>query len=109
MEETAGDSGPSEADASHYRWLPPNLVEKMQAIDLCSQDESFGVGVPGCSEEDVSPQAASQMLWETGILSCRIPNGFYSVIPVCTFGFLSLLLRLRGLKLFYVVFLTLCG
>lgn len=80
MEETVGDSGP-EADTSHYRWLSPSLGEKMQAIDLCSQEEISG-GVPGCSEEEeVPPQAASQMLWETGILNCRIPNGFYSVIP----------------------------
>eukprot|EP01018_Ginkgo_biloba_P014533 Gb_10079 [translate_table: standard] len=83
MEETVSDSGPSEADTSHYRWLPSHLVEKMQSIDLSSQEEYSGVGVPGCSleEENLSPQTASQMLWETGMFNCRIPNGFYSVIP----------------------------
>ncbi|GLJ15497.1 hypothetical protein SUGI_0254480 [Cryptomeria japonica] len=55
---------------------------RKQSIDLCSQEEISSVGVSGCSqEEDFSPQTVSQMLWENGQLNCRIPNGFYSVIP----------------------------
>ncbi|KAH9329686.1 hypothetical protein KI387_001794, partial [Taxus chinensis] len=82
MEEIAGDSAPPEEDTSHYRWLPPSLVEKMQSIDINSHEEISSVGVPWCSrEEDFSPQTASQILWESGQLNCRIPNGFYSVIP----------------------------
>ncbi|XP_057874098.1 serine/threonine-protein kinase EDR1 isoform X4 [Cryptomeria japonica] len=82
MEETGGNSMQPEGDTSLYRWLPPSLVDKMQSIDLCSQEEISSVGVSGCSqEEDFSPQTVSQMLWENGQLNCRIPNGFYSVIP----------------------------
>lgn len=82
MEETSGNIKQPEADTALDRWLPPSLVDKMRSIDLCSQEEISGVGVHGCSqEEDFSPETVSQMLWENGQLNCRIPNGFYSVIP----------------------------
>ena len=65
-------------------WWPSDFVEKFGSVSLGSQDETLSnKESPRHVVEDVlSSLKASQTLWQTGMLSEPIPNGFYSVIPV---------------------------
>lgn len=70
-------------DTSSHNLCASELAEKVQSIVLDSNVDSSNVGSPRCSleDEDLSPQVASQILWETGSFDTKIPNGFYSIIP----------------------------
>lgn len=59
------------------------LAEKVKSIVLDSNVDSSTVQSLRCSfeDEDLSPQVASQILWETGSFDTKIPNGFYSIVP----------------------------
>eukprot|EP00252_Welwitschia_mirabilis_P027989 TRINITY_DN9886_c0_g1_i1.p1 TRINITY_DN9886_c0_g1~~TRINITY_DN9886_c0_g1_i1.p1 ORF type:complete len:856 (-),score=182.72 TRINITY_DN9886_c0_g1_i1:397-2964(-) len=80
MDEAAGDVGHSESNALNQQWLQTRIIDRVQSIDLRSEDVS-GVRIPTAREEEVSAKWASQILWETGEYACKIPNGFYSVNP----------------------------
>lgn len=64
-------------------WCSLQAVQKLQSIVLDSQGEPSSASSPGHSlqDEDLSPQMASDILWKTGTYDCKIPNGFYSVVP----------------------------
>ncbi|XP_020527918.1 dual specificity protein kinase splB isoform X2 [Amborella trichopoda] len=83
MAEMAGDPGHSESEHSHGSWWLPGLAEKLQSVALDSQERNVDVGYSGChlEHDDMSPLAASQVLWASGVFTGVIPNGFYSVIP----------------------------
>ncbi|KAL2589817.1 hypothetical protein AAZV13_13G253100 [Glycine max] len=83
MEETREDAGPAEQGPSNVLWWPSDFVEKFGSVSLGSQDETLSnKESPRHVVEDVlSSLKASQTLWQTGMLSEPIPNGFYSVIP----------------------------
>lgn len=71
--------GSSSATAS---W-PSELAERVKSLSFESQGEALSKESPRSVEQDCSPgQRASQHLWDTGMLSEPIPNGFYSVVPV---------------------------
>ncbi|KAK7264391.1 hypothetical protein RJT34_32000 [Clitoria ternatea] len=81
--ETRDDAEPAEQRPSNMSWWPSDFVENFGSVSLDSQDEALNnKESPRHSNQDVmSPQMASQILWQTGMLSEPIPNGFYSVIP----------------------------
>ncbi|KAG8659892.1 probable serine/threonine-protein kinase SIS8 isoform X2 [Manihot esculenta] len=83
MEEMQDDSGPTEQGPSNSMWWGSDFMEKFESVSLLSQEESLNhKESPRNYEEDgLSSQTASQILWSTGMLSERIPNGFYSVMP----------------------------
>ncbi|KAJ8749296.1 hypothetical protein K2173_018778 [Erythroxylum novogranatense] len=83
MEDTRDDTGSTEQGLPNSAWWGSDFIEKFESASLLSQDDSLSNREsPRSSEEDGLPsQTASQILWNTGILSERIPNGFYSVIP----------------------------
>ncbi|XP_010279135.1 PREDICTED: serine/threonine-protein kinase EDR1-like isoform X2 [Nelumbo nucifera] len=83
MEETREDAGLSESETSNATGWPSDFMEKLQSLSLASQEENLNTrGSNSNHEEDeLSHQTASQILWTTGVLSGKIPNGFYSVIP----------------------------
>lgn len=70
-------------DTSSHNLCASELAEKVHSIVLDSNVDSSNVRSPRCSleDEDLSPQVASQILWETGSFDSKIPNGFYSIIP----------------------------
>lgn len=86
MAETRDEAGPSEQGTPTVPWWPSDFMEKFASVTLGSQEESLSnKESPRNAEQDaMSPQTASQILWNTGMLSDPIPNGFYSVIPVRT-------------------------
>ncbi|XXG90209.1 hypothetical protein AAC387_Pa12g2030 [Persea americana] len=83
MEETPEDAGPLEPGPSNASWWPSGFMEKLQSVSLVSQEDALSTRHPMHNPEhdELSPQAASQILWATGSFSGVIPNGFYSVIP----------------------------
>ncbi|TXG55032.1 hypothetical protein EZV62_020288 [Acer yangbiense] len=84
MEETRDDSGSMAHGPSNSTWWTQDFMEKFGSVSLGSQEEILSnKESPRNSEQDgLSFQTASQILWNTGMLSEPIPNGFYSVIPV---------------------------
>lgn len=70
-------------DTSSNNLCSSELAEKVQSIVLDSNVDSATVRSLGCGleDEDLSPQIASQILWETGSFDTKIPNGFYSINP----------------------------
>ncbi|KAF8108732.1 hypothetical protein N665_0104s0055 [Sinapis alba] len=55
------------------------LAERVKSLSVESQGDGL---ISESPKQDVSPgQRASQHLWDTGMLSEPIPNGFYSVVP----------------------------
>ncbi|XP_031494390.1 serine/threonine-protein kinase CTR1-like isoform X1 [Nymphaea colorata] len=83
MEETTGDPGPSESETSSASWWSSGFTERLQSVSLASPEENLSTRDSACSREQdqLSPLAASQILWETGAFSGVIPDGFYSVLP----------------------------
>ncbi|WCJ25052.1 Mitogen activated protein kinase kinase kinase-related [Euphorbia peplus] len=83
MEETRDDMGPTEPGLSNAAWWGSDFMEKFESVSLHSQEDSLSnKESPRNYEEDgLYSQTASQILWSTGMLAERIPNGFYSVIP----------------------------
>ncbi|KAK3183983.1 hypothetical protein Dsin_031269 [Dipteronia sinensis] len=83
MEETRDDSGSMAHGPSNSTWWTQDFMEKFGSVSLGSQEEILSnKESPRNSEQDgFSFQTASQILWNTGMLSEPIPNGFYSVIP----------------------------
>lgn len=79
MEEIRDDAGPSEQGPSNSSWWPSDFVERFGSVSLGTQDETLGTESQYVLS---SSQRASQTVWQTGMLSEAIPNGFYSVIPV---------------------------
>ncbi|XP_021665856.2 serine/threonine-protein kinase EDR1 isoform X1 [Hevea brasiliensis] len=81
MEEMQDDMGPTEQGPSV--WWGSDFMEKFESVSLLSQEDSLNhKESPRNYEEDgLSSQTASQILWNTGMLSEQIPNGFYSVTP----------------------------
>lgn len=92
MEEMRDDAGPSEKGAPNAAWWNSDFMEKFGSLSFGGHEDSLiHKDLPQNSEiEGLSPQTASQILWSTGVLSESIPNGFYSVIPVCNNYLLSL-------------------
>lgn len=84
MEETSEDAGPLEPGLSNASWWPSGFMEKLQSVSVVSQEDALSTRRPmhNPEQDELSPQAASQILWATGSFSGIIPNGFYSVIPV---------------------------
>lgn len=84
MEETRDDAGPAEQGTSNASWWPSDFVEKFRSVSLGSEGEALGnkESHRSSEEDQLTPQRASQILWRTGMLSEKIPNGFYSVILV---------------------------
>lgn len=84
MEDTRDDAGPAEQGPSNASWWPSDFIERFGSASLGSQEETLSnTDSPRSLDQDVfSPQKASQVLWQTGMLFEPIPNGFYSVIPV---------------------------
>lgn len=70
------DQGSPSADAS-----PSNYVEKFSSFSLKENliGEDFTITH---QRNGMSTHRASHILWNTGMLSDPIPNGFYSVSPV---------------------------
>lgn len=93
------DTGPTEQGPSNSMWWGSDFMEKFESVSLLSQEESLNhKESPRNYEEDgLSSQTASQILWSTGMLSERIPNGFYSVMPVRTHNtnFISLIVHMN--------------
>ncbi|XP_004303186.1 PREDICTED: serine/threonine-protein kinase EDR1 isoform X1 [Fragaria vesca subsp. vesca] len=83
MEDTRDDAGPAEQGPSNASWWPSDFIERFGSASLGSQEETLSnTDSPRSLDQDVfSPQKASQVLWQTGMLFEPIPNGFYSVIP----------------------------
>ncbi|PKI42772.1 hypothetical protein CRG98_036900 [Punica granatum] len=84
MEETRDDAGSSEKGPPNAAWWNSDFMEKFGSLSLGAQEDSLSnkESPRNSEQEGLSPQAASQILWSTGVLSEPIPNGFYSVIPV---------------------------
>lgn len=84
MEEMPHDSPLSESGSSDHSWWPSDFVENLNSVSLVSQEENSGTINSSFSARhiEISPHAASQVLWETGCFSAQIPNGFYTGIPV---------------------------
>ncbi|EEF33862.1 serine/threonine-protein kinase EDR1 [Ricinus communis] len=83
MEETRDDVGPAEQGPSNALWWSSDFIEKFESVSLLSQEDSLSnkESPRNYEEDNLSSQTASQILWSTGMLSERIPNGFYSVVP----------------------------
>ncbi|KAI9177115.1 hypothetical protein LWI28_011259 [Acer negundo] len=83
MEETRDDSGSMAHGPSNSTWWTQDFMEKFGSVSFGSQEEILSnKESPRNSEQDgLSFQTASQILWNTGMLSEPIPNGFYFVIP----------------------------
>ncbi|CAN8315474.1 unnamed protein product [Cochlearia groenlandica] len=82
MEERRDDTSPSKQGSSNAACWSSELEERVKSISLESEGEGLVSESPTSVEQDVSPgQRASQHLWDTGMLSEPIPNGFYSVVP----------------------------
>ncbi|XP_010522101.1 PREDICTED: serine/threonine-protein kinase EDR1 isoform X2 [Tarenaya hassleriana] len=82
MEERRDDAGPSEQGSASSTWWPSDIVERFDSVSFESQGESLSKETSRNAEQDGSPaHRASQNLWDSGVLSEPIPNGFYSVTP----------------------------
>ncbi|KAL3848751.1 hypothetical protein ACJIZ3_010633 [Penstemon smallii] len=79
MEDTRDDAGSSEQRSHSAAWGPPNFVENFKFLSLDLKDENLRKKEYN-EKETLSYKRASQILWRTGMLSERIPNGFYSII-----------------------------
>ncbi|XP_021593715.1 probable serine/threonine-protein kinase SIS8 isoform X4 [Manihot esculenta] len=83
MEEMRDDMEPTEQGPSNALWWGSDFMEKFESVSLLSQGDSLSnkESPRNYEENGLSSLTASQILWSTGLLSERIPNGFYSVIP----------------------------
>ncbi|XAR50793.1 Non-specific serine/threonine protein kinase [Bertholletia excelsa] len=83
MEETPDYEAPAAQKPPNNSWWPSDFTEKFGSVSLNSKEETLSAREAHNYDEDdtLSAQAASQILWSTGMLSEPIPNGFYSVIP----------------------------
>nr|DAD24908.1 TPA_asm: hypothetical protein HUJ06_026372 [Nelumbo nucifera] len=83
MEETREDAGLEESGPSNATCWPSGFIEKFQSVSLSTQEENLNTKEPNSNHggDELTSQAASQILWMTGMLSGIIPNGFYSVVP----------------------------
>lgn len=95
MEGTREDAQLAEKRSSNMLWWP--LVGKLGSVSLDSQDETLNnKESPRHSNDFMSSQRASQILWCTGMLSEPIPNGFYSVVPVRIDSYVTLNVRINN-------------
>lgn len=93
MEDIPSDPGKSEAPNPNTSWWPSDLTGKLRSVSLMPEEQNLGAaGSASNAGQELSPRAASQILWSTGTLSSPIPNGFYSIIPVSKFHFQLLML-----------------
>lgn len=85
MEEIRKDAGSSVKEPPTARWWHSEVVDKLEYLSLGAEEEilSCHQSARNFEEDDFSLQTASEILWSTGMLTQQIPNGFYSVIPVC--------------------------
>ncbi|XP_020088664.1 serine/threonine-protein kinase EDR1-like isoform X1 [Ananas comosus] len=82
MEDIPSDPGKSEAPNPNTSWWPSDLTGKLRSVSLMPEEQNLGAaGSASNAGQELSPRAASQILWSTGTLSSPIPNGFYSIIP----------------------------
>ncbi|KAL5797393.1 hypothetical protein ACOSQ2_002213 [Xanthoceras sorbifolium] len=83
MEETRDGAGSVEHGPSNATWWTQDFMEKFGSVSLGSQEETLSnkESLRNSEQDGLSSQTASQILWNTGMLSEPIPNGFYSVIP----------------------------
>lgn len=96
MEERRDESSPSHQGSSSATCWPSELAERVKSLSFESQGEALIRDSPRSVEQDGSPgQRASQHLWDTGMLSEPIPNGFYSVVPVSDLSIFQIFLFLR--------------
>lgn len=84
MEERRDESSSTQqGSSSNATYWPSELAERVKSLSFGSQGEALSKESPRSVDQDGSPgQRASQLLWDTGMLSEPIPNGFYSVVPV---------------------------
>ena len=75
-----------------YSEWQAELVKKMKGVGLGFAERSPTLTKSRSSPAlgSISSRDASQTLWDSKVLESRLPNGFYSVIPVRTSGFLSI-------------------
>lgn len=88
-----------------------DLVGKMMdvTLNLDSVDGPVKRLSGGELEDDISPTAASRELWETGSLKSKIPDGFYSVVPVVVAFFSSQDFILPSMIMSYVLLQVCCS
>lgn len=86
MKDLRDEAGPSEQRPSSTNGWPADFIEKFGSASLHSKEETSSGKeiVNNDAYDDYSSHTASQILWSTGMLSERIPDGFYSVIHVRT-------------------------
>lgn len=72
-----------EASGLYSEWQA-QLVRKMKGVGIGSTERSPTLTKSRSSPSlgGLSSRDASQTLWECKVLDSRLPNGFYSVIPV---------------------------
>jgi len=80
-----------EASGLYSEWQA-QLVKKMKGVGLGSAERSPTLTKSRSSPAlgGLSSRDASQTLWELKVLDSRLPNGFYSVIPVSRAMFQSI-------------------
>lgn len=80
-----------EASGLYSEWQA-QLVRKMKGVGIGSAERSPTLTKSRSSPAlgGLSSRDASQTLWELKVLDSRLPNGFYSVIPVSQAVFQSI-------------------
>lgn len=83
MESSEEGQDGEEASGVYSEWQA-QLVEKMKGVGLGSAERSPTLTKSRSSPSlgGLSSKDASQTLWDFKVLDSRLPNGFYSVIPV---------------------------
>uniref|UniRef100_A0A7N0TIN5 non-specific serine/threonine protein kinase n=1 Tax=Kalanchoe fedtschenkoi TaxID=63787 RepID=A0A7N0TIN5_KALFE len=83
MDGTQDDAGHSDQGSPNAAFSPSNFSENFRSVSLASQEESLiRKDLSSIHQRSGMPtHRASQTLWNTGMLSDPIPNGFYSVSP----------------------------
>lgn len=83
VEPSEEGQGGEEASGLYSEWQA-QLVKKMKGVGIGSAERSPTLTKSRSSPSlgGLSSRDASQTLWESKVLDSRLPNGFYSVIPV---------------------------
>jgi len=89
--ESSEEGQDGEGASGVYSEWQAQLVEKMKGVGLGSTERSPTLTKSRSSPAlgGLSSRDASQTLWEFKVLDSRLPNGFYSVIPVSSTLFQS--------------------
>lgn len=90
--ESSEEGQDGEGESGIYSEWQAQLVKKMKGVGLGSTERSPTLTKSRSSPAlgGLSSRDASQTLWEFKVLDSRLPNGFYSVIPVSSTIFQSI-------------------